>query len=382
LSFPKALDVSGEPLAMELADIDGDGGMDCVYISRSQQDTRSFRVVYNVASPQSRTDANSDSQIELPRLVANPQGIKVIDVDQDGLKDVLVFVKYELPILIRQTAKRKFEVVESPKAQNSLLKEATLRSIITAGIDGKKGDVLLLAQNNFARSLVFADGSWKIIDQYNAKSAENRVSAATAIHFDNNKKDKKPSILLLDGQKGRLQILTAGDNNAYRFEREIDTGAWNGPAGVKMLLASLTGKPAKSATPEILLFDGEKFAIVKTPGNQGDFARLERKFSYETKIKDGSYGILTTGDINGDGVVDIILVEYKNNHIEILTQNSAGNPVPAFAFKVFEDKAYRESRQPMPGVEPGQLKVADVTGDGKPDLIAVIHDRIIIYPQD
>jgi hypothetical protein len=392
LSFPKALDVAGEPVAMELADIDGDGSVDCVYISRSQQDTRSLRVVYNVASPQNQTDANSDSQIELPRLAANPQGIKVIDVDQDGLKDVFVFVKYELPILIRQTDKRKFEVVESPKAQNSLLKEATLRSIGVADVDGKKGDELLIAQNNFARSMVFADGSWKIIDQYNAKSAENRISAAAAINIYGSKKDKKPEILLLDGQKGRLQILKAGEDNAYHFEKEIDTGVWSGPAGVKMLLASLTGKTGpstvssglnhKSQAPEILLFDGEKFAIVKTPGNQGDFARLERKFSYETKIKDGSYGILTTGDINGDGVVDIILVEYKNNHIEILTQNSAGNPVPAFAFKVFEDKAYRESRQPMPGVEPSQLKVADVTGDGKADLIAVIHDRIIIYPQD
>jgi hypothetical protein len=382
LSFPKTLDVAGEPLAMELADIDDDGAMDCVYISRSQADSRSFRVVYNAAKPQGETNANTAAEAELPRLAANPQGIKVIDVDQDGLKDVLVFVKYELPILIRQKAKREFEVIESPKAQNSLLREATVRSISVTDMDGKKGNELLIAQNNFARILVFADGSWKIIDQYNAKSAENRISAAAAIHFDNNRKDKKTSILLLDGLKGRLQILTAGVDNAYHFEKEIDTGTWTSPAGVKMMLTSLTGKTGKSRTPEILLFDGEKFAIVETPGNQGDFACLERRFSYETKIKDGFYGNLTTGDINGDGVVDIILVEYKNNHIEILTQNPAGNPVAAFAFKVFEDKAYRETRQPTSGVEPSQLKVTDVTGDGKADLIAVIHDRIIIYPQD
>jgi hypothetical protein len=382
LSFPKALDVAGEPVAMELADIDGDGATDCIYVSRSQSDTRSLKVIYNVSKKQGTPDINNAAEAELPRLAANPQGIKVIDVDQDGLKDVLVFVKYELPILIHQKTTREFEVIDSPKAQNSLLKEATLRSISTADIDDKKKDELLIAQNNYARSLVFADGSWKIIDQYNAKSAENRISAAAAINIYGGKKNKKPEILLLDGQKGRLQILTAGDDNTYHFEKEIDTGSWTSPAGVKMVLAWLTGKTGRTRTQEILLFDGEKFAIVETPGNQGDFARLERKFSYETKIKDGFYGILTTGDINGDGVVDIILVEYKNNHIEILTQNPAGNPVSAFAFKVFEDKAYRETRQPMSGVEPSQLKVADVTGDGKADLIAVIHDRIIIYPQD
>jgi hypothetical protein len=382
LSFPKTLDVAGEALAMELADIDGDGVMDCVYISRSQQDTRTMRIIYDVGKKQRTPDTNTPAEAELPRLAANPQGIKVIDVDQDGLKDVLVFVKYELPILIHQNAKREFEVIESPKAQNSLIKEATVRSINGADVDGKKGNELLIAQNNFARSLVFADGSWVIYDQYNAKSAENRISAAAAINLYGDKKNKKPEILLLDGLKGRLQILTAGDDNAYRFEKEIDTGTWTSPAGVKMLTARLTGKTGKSRTPEILLFDGEKFAIVETPGNQGEFAALERTFSYETKIKDGAYGILTTGDINGDGVIDIILVEYKNNHIEIITQNPAGNPVPALAFKVFEDKAYRESRQTTSGAEPGQLKVADATGDGKADLIAVIHDRIIIYPQD
>jgi len=105
-------------------------------------------------------------------------------------------------------------------------------------------------------------------------------------------------------------------------------------------------------------------------------------FSYETKIKDGSYGNLTTGDINADGFMDFILVEYKHNHIEILTLNAAGKPVPAMRFKIFEDKTYREGRPQQPIVEPRQLKTADVTGDGKTDLVTIIHDRVIVYPQD
>jgi hypothetical protein len=76
------------------------------------------------------------------------------------------------------------------------------------------------------------------------------------------------------------------------------------------------------------------------------------------------------------------MVEYKHNHIEILTLDSAGKPVPAMRFKTFEDKTYREARPQAGGVEPRQLKVADVTGDGKADLVIIIHDRIIIYPQD
>ncbi|GAI40330.1 unnamed protein product, partial [marine sediment metagenome] len=55
---------------------------------------------------------------------------------------ILIFVSYELPILVRQTEKRKFEVVDSPKAQASLIKDASLRSIALANVDGKAGKEL------------------------------------------------------------------------------------------------------------------------------------------------------------------------------------------------------------------------------------------------
>ncbi len=376
LSFPHAVDLAGEPLAMELADIDGDGAVDCVYVARSQTDTRSFRVIYDVAKSQEQADFNSSPQAELKRLAANPQGIRVIDVDRDGLKDVLVFVKYELPILVRQTDKRNFEVVDSPKAQASLIKEATPRSIGLADVDGRPGEELLLAQNNFARSMVFEKGAWKVLDQYNAKSAENRISAVAAANLDGG---DRPAILLMDGQKGRLQILSAGADKTYRFDRELDIGTWNTSAGIKMMIASLTADRSEN----IVLFDGEKFAIVISPTAGSVRQQLDQKFSYKTKIKDGSYGGLTTGDINGDGLVDIIMVEYKHNHIEILALDSAGKPVPAMRFKIFEDKHYRQARsRQATGVEPRQLKVADVTSDGKADLVTIIHDRVIVYPQD
>jgi hypothetical protein len=61
----------------------------------------------------------------------------------------------------------------------------------------------------------------------------------------------------------------------------------------------------------------------------------------------------------------------------------AGKPAPAMRFKIFGDKTYREMRPQMAaGAEPMQMKITDVTGDGKADLVTVIHDRIIVYPQD
>jgi len=394
LSFPQPIKVVGEPVAMELTDIDRDGDVDCVYISKDVNDVRDFRVIYSVATGGKRDKAaghkglgilgkikESDSDLKLEKLSSNPEGIKVVDVDQDGQRDVLIFVKYEKPILIRQTTRRIFEVIDSPSAQASLIKDASPRSVAVADVDGRAGEELLIAQKNFARSLIFADGqNWSVVDQYNARGTENQISAVAAFDIEQGGPAGRPAICLLDGQKGQLQILKAGDDETYRFEKEIDVGRWDvGADHLKMLFAPLTGSEAKS----ILLFDGAKFALITGPSDSLGVQRLEQQFDYETKIKDGVYGNLTAGDINRDGQSDIIMVEYRRKHIEILALDRQLKPIPAMRFKIFEEKGYRDSgKGGKGGVEPRELKVADVTGDGKADLVTVIHDRIIIYPQD
>jgi len=394
LSFPQPIEIHGEPVAMELADIDHDGKTDCIYISKDANDIRHLRVIYNLGvtgkggnQPKGKqlkiTEEVDDakSALELKGLVSDPDGLKVLDVDQDGLEDVLIFVKYEPPILVRQIQKKKFEVVDSPSAQASLIKDATLGSVAVANVDDKTGEEMLVAQKNFARSLVFAEGkTWSIIDQYNAKGTENKIPAVAAFDIDGKGSQGRPAILLLDGQKGQLQILKAGVDNTYRFEKELNVGTWDAAAKhLKMLFAPLTGSEVKS----ILLFDSDKFALITPPSGSYTPRRLEQLFSYETKIKDGVYGNLTSGDINSDGRVDIIMVEYNRNHIEILALDSDTKPIPAMRFKVFEQKSYRDSKELAKiSIEPRELKIADVTGDGKNDLVTVIHDRIIIYPQD
>jgi len=403
LSFPQPVDLTGEPVAMELADVDNDGSVDCLYISTDSSNIRTLRTIYNLSATEKRRADSAKGRgrkskiaekvgetgpaLELKKLTSNPDGLKVLDVDQDGLQDVLIFVSYEPPILVRQTEKRKFEVVDSPKAQASLIKDASLRSIALANVDGKAGKEMLVAQKNFARSLVFSDGwRWSVIDQYNAKSKENQISAVAAYDIYGEGLEgpgkagpqSRPAILLLDGRKGQLQILKTGNDKTYRVEKELDVGKWNAAVHLKMLFAPLTGNEAKS----LLLFDSGKFAFIAGPSGSDVARHLEQSFNYETKIKDGIYGNLTAGDINHDGRTDIIMVEWRRNHIEILALDASLKPIPAMRFKIFEQKSYRDKGPPKPNVEPRELKVADVTNDGKNDLVTVIHDRIIIYPQD
>jgi hypothetical protein len=373
LEFPQPLNLPGEPVAMDLADVDADGKLDCVYVFKDPNDIRWLAVAYNAELRENRAQQPS-RKLELTKLLSNPQGLKVLDADQDGLADCLIFVSYEQPIFARQVRKGQFELIDSAKTQGSLVKDASAGSVAVADIDGRPGSELLVAQKNFARSLVFSNAQqWKVIDQYNARSTEDNIGAVGALDVD---ADGVMEILLLEGQKGWLQILAAGPNQTYQFKQQVQVGKWNIR---KMLFAALTGKPKDKS---VLLFDGDKFAVLSSPAVVGPVLGLEQRFSYETEIKEGKYGQLTAGDINSDGRSEFIMVEYKRNHIEILALDENFAPRPAMRFRVFEEKSYREGPGSEPSVEPRELAVADVTGDGKPDLVVVIHDRIIIYPQD
>ena len=47
---------------------------------------------------------------------------------------------------------------------------------------------------------------------------------------------------------------------------------------------------------------------------------------------------------------------------------------------MFEQHTFRGRTDALP--EPREALVADVTGDKKNDLIVVVHDRILVYPQE
>ena len=54
--------------------------------------------------------------------------------------------------------------------------------------------------------------------------------------------------------------------------------------------------------------------------------------------------------------------------------------IPANRWPVFEERTFRSRRSDLP--EPREALVTDVTGDGKNDLVVLVHDRILVYPQE
>ena len=362
--FPTTVKIQGEPIGAVPALIDGDDTIDSFYLYRDSNDIRYLEVIYNFAGKEQK---DAGLKLEIKGLQSTPDGMLPIDIDQDGLMDVIIFIsQYVSPVVVRQSENGKFEILASSAMGMSVLEKVKLSGTSFANVSGDSKVELLAAYGNFARSIILKNGKWEVLDQYNARDAATNIDCVLAYDLY---KDGKPEILLFDGKRGVMQVLKLDDDNTYRFHREYEIGKWQ----FKKI------QPFNAANQScLILFDGDKFAKLTLKSNK---AELEQMFNYETKIKDGRYGRIVIGDLNGKGLKDLALVDYNKNNIEILAIDKTLDPAPAFRFKVFEEKSYQRPGG-GPSIEPRELLIADVTGDGQNDLIVIVHDRIIIYPQD
>jgi hypothetical protein len=113
---------------------------------------------------------------------------------------------------------------------------------------------------------------------------------------------------------------------------------------------------------------------------QGDVWEIADLDGYETPIKDGLLHDVVSGDLNGDGRKDLVFLETGKSYLDLVTFEEPHKLVPATRWQVFEERTFRSRRNELP--EPREALIADLTSDSKNDLVVLVHDRILLYPQE
>jgi hypothetical protein len=246
-------------------------------------------------------------------------------------------------------------------------------------IDGDGKPELLLTQKNFLRAVVLkpdaslqnstnkAGWGFHVKEQINGAANNSRLIGAATIP---NGSRAVGSLFLLDAERKSLTLC----------ERD-QSGVWQVVRNVALPLSEFTRLEPLAlggTQPNAVGFVGlNAVAYMQLSGQTWQLNELD---GYETPIRDGHLNDVVSGDLDNDGRKDLVFLETAKNYIDLVAFDKNHKLVPGDRWPVFEEKTFRSRRSDLP--EPREAVVADVTGDGKNDLIVLVHDRIIVYPQE
>jgi hypothetical protein len=358
LTFPISLPVTGEPVAMELADLKGDGQRTLVYLEK----VRRGRYALHRLTPQGTSEWQTERLGDELELDNEPNRLVRLDANEDGRTDLLLISGVGRPpkLLVTQPDGTP-RVVET---QGGLQLGELTRGAVSSG--QLEGPVTLFAQENFARSMRLDEhGRWQVRDQFNPAESGAKVAGAVALDVDGAPGNE---LVLIDTGVNKLRVLRK-EGGLYQPWRERELGTFP-YLGAEVADLNADGRD------DLLLFGSERVMAVFT-GTRPPALTMRRTF--ESKLENTFFADLVAGDLNGDGRPDVAMFDTRSQYVEIVTP-WGGDLRKALSFKVFEEKTF--GRRRTEGDQPREATIADVTGDGRQDLILLVHDRVLVYPQD
>jgi hypothetical protein len=366
IAFPTILPLDGNPLTMTVGPLQP-GAKPMLAVIVDQETNRAL--VTRTADGKSISQKLSDD------FKAMPASMTMLDANQDGLADLVVLIPYaKIKILIQRQNGTNFEEADvAPPGGNA---DEPWLSVLDIDGDGKPE--LLLAQKNFVRAVVLkpendkaTNGkpvwSFYVKEQINGTSSGSRIVGATAL---GNGTNPVASLFLLDADQKALTLCERDKAGVWQVVRNVSL-----PVSEFISLRSVgLGSTHQNS---IALIGVNAIATMATSGSVWELSELD---SYETTIKDGHLSDIVAGDLNNDGRKDLVFLETEKNYLDLVAFELPHKLVPANRWQVFEERTFRSRRNDS--LEPREAVVADVTGDGKADLIVLVHDRILVYPQE
>ncbi len=379
LTFPRPLRVTGTPQAMDVGVL-GPGADQAAlaYVYEDDDEVYHFTVAGLGGAP-ATDEMTTRATLELEDLDSPPSAVRLVDINQDSRADALLFVPYEPVTALLQAEDGSFAELSGPGGgQQGLVKSATPAGTAFVDTDGDGHLEMLLAQKTFVRALrVSANEAWEVVDQFNAPSGDAEVVGVTVIPTGGSVPADRPLLAMYNKQTREVHLFKPGSAGRYVLDRSISVGSFD----LKAMVGGSDGAPLHLAGDDrtsVLLADANRFAVLlpDTPA-----AKAHEAGVYETSLRDGHLTRMAVGDLNHDGRTDLAVIEAKDHFVEILTFGPDESLVRGNKFRVFAKRQFRGRGGERGGAgEPRGIHIADLTGDGRDDLLLIAHDRLLLYP--
>ena len=295
------------------------------------------------------------------------------DVDQDGVEDLVLVAPYEpLRVLWQNREAGRFESMRIPSGMG----DREQPWVGSLDVDGDGKAELVVPQKNAVRALVVDKGKGASDDdrvvmprvkvQLNGESDQSVIGGIISIPVGFG---ERPMACLLDTGSNQLCFQQLGSDGQWRSIETLSL-----PRGEYFSLNQVLTLGPDQLGLGLL---GPTAGFVKSLS--GSRWQFDVEGTYETELNGGFLNRCLGADFDGDGSNELVFFETGKHNIELVTTRSAVGLEFLYRWPVFEARSFRNRRGDVS--EPREGQVADFTGDGRPDLVVLVHDRVLLYPQ-
>jgi len=363
LELPSVIPTQGKPETVAAGRFDGDGHVDLVYASVDKRDRRLLLL-------SGASNWTESTEIEITDLETDPDALRVVDLNGDTRSDLVLFVDHDpLRLLIQNVDGGFTEIEQETGFGRSLVSDVAPSAFSTGDVTGDGIEEMIIANSGYARALrLNEEGELEVAAQFNPRSGNAEIAAASILGGDGS--DER-TVALLDPTNDHIHVLTRRRGDVWRFTASLDLPAID---MVEVRSEDLDG----SGTDDLILFSTDR--LVWLPVGIEDPV-LRPTASWECDLEGVTYQLLGVGDLDSDGSPEIVAVDSRDSHVlEVLRPGLDGDWTSLLHFTVFEVDPHYEGQRGAVN-QPREIVIADLTGDGRKDLVLVIHDRILLYPQ-
>jgi hypothetical protein len=312
------------------------------------------------------------ASIELKGMRADPRSVTLADINGDGRADVLLSVPLQgVRVFLQQADGTLVDAADNPAYRPGLLAraEAATAPLAFGDVDGDGKDELLVGAENFLRALrVNEAGELVIVAQFDARDPSAEITTGFLLPGE---KSGSPEVILHERKADQLHLLRPARGGGGHETVDVRDVA-------RLDVTGAMGLVGPGGRREYLLLGRDRFWWLPEGGAN---LAIETEGVYASDLPDVRYFYLSTGDFDRDGRDELVAIDIRQNTLEVLGRGVANEWGSRLHFKIFDsDPHYGGNRGG--GQEPRECVIADVTGDGKPDLVLLVHDRVLVYPQE